>query len=86
MTPISPAARCTNDSGSPARQLGRSLPIVTLEDEDGFLNIVVRPDVYVRYRKVLRSTAFIIVEGIIEQQGLVTNVVAREIRAMIKMV
>lgn len=46
-------------------------------------DIVVHTDVYVRYRKVLRGTAFIIVEGIIERQGLVTNVVAREIRPMV---
>jgi hypothetical protein len=45
---------------------------------------VVRPDVYVRYRKVLRGTSLIIVEGVVERQGTVTNVVARETRPIIK--
>jgi error-prone DNA polymerase len=58
---------------------------VTLEDEEGFLNIVVRPDVYVRYRKVLRESSFLIVEGYVEKQGIVTNVVAREIRPLVRM-
>jgi error-prone DNA polymerase len=55
---------------------------ITLEDEEGFLNIVVRPDVYVRFRKVVRGAAFLIVEGVVERQGLVTNVVAQVIRSL----
>lgn len=57
---------------------------ITLEDENGFLNIVVRPNVYVRYRKVIRETAFLIVEGDIERQGLIVNIVARELRPMMR--
>jgi error-prone DNA polymerase len=55
---------------------------ITLEDESGFLNIVVRPDVYVRFRKVVRGTAFLLVEGVIERQGIVANVVAQVIRPL----
>jgi DNA polymerase III alpha subunit len=58
---------------------------VTLEDEEGFLNIVVRPDVFMRYRKVLRDSSFLIVDGYVERQGIVTNVIAREIRPLARM-
>ncbi len=57
---------------------------ITLEDENGFLNIVVRPNVYVRYRKVIRETAFLIVEGDVERQGLIVNIVARELRPIMR--
>jgi error-prone DNA polymerase len=48
---------------------------ITLEDEDGFVNIVVRPNVYPKYRTTLRTQPLLIVDGEIQRQGAVINVV-----------
>jgi error-prone DNA polymerase len=49
---------------------------ITLEDEFGFINVVVRPDIYARYRKVWREHPLLIVDGKVQKQGQVTNLVA----------
>ena len=36
---------------------------ITLEDEDGLVNLIVRPKVYERYRDALRGAPFLLVEG-----------------------
>lgn len=49
---------------------------MTLEDEHGFINVVVRPAIYTRYREVLRESVLFIVEGQVQKQGNVVNLVA----------
>jgi error-prone DNA polymerase len=55
---------------------------LTLEDEDGFLNIVIRPKIYPRYRTLLRTTALLLVEGEVQRQDSVINVVLADARAV----
>ena len=47
-----------------------------MEDEDGLMNVIVKPDVYQRYYKVLRNCFLLIVEGKIQRQGGILNVLA----------
>ncbi len=42
---------------------------VTLEDEEGLVNLIVRPDVYERCREVLRNTPLLWVEGRLQREG-----------------
>jgi error-prone DNA polymerase len=49
---------------------------ITLEDEDGMMNIIVRPAIYARYRRVLHSARLLLVDGVVEQANGVTNVMA----------
>ena len=49
---------------------------ITMEDEDGLMNVIVKPDVYGRYYKVLRNCFLLIVEGTIQKQGGILNVLA----------
>ncbi len=49
---------------------------ITLEDEEGLMNVIVRPDVYERYYKVLRNCILLIVEGTIQKQPGILNVLA----------
>ncbi|MEJ2211662.1 MAG: error-prone DNA polymerase, partial [Anaerolineae bacterium] len=42
---------------------------LTLEDEEGLVNLVVRPDVYERYREALRSAPLLWVEGQVQREG-----------------
>jgi error-prone DNA polymerase len=49
---------------------------ITMEDEDGLMNVVVRPAVYERYYRVLRNSLLLIVEGTIQKQPGILNVLA----------
>jgi len=55
---------------------------ITLEDEYGFINVVVRPDIYARYRKVWREMPLLVVSGEVQKQGQVTNLVAAAVSAL----
>jgi len=49
---------------------------VTLEDETGIANLIVRPDVYERYRPAARHAGLLQAEGRVEKQGKVIHVLA----------
>jgi error-prone DNA polymerase len=49
---------------------------ITMEDEDGLMNVIVKPDVYQQYYKVLRNCFLLIVEGTIQKQSGILNVLA----------
>jgi error-prone DNA polymerase len=42
---------------------------ITLEDEEGLVNLVVRPNVYKRYREALRNAPLLWVEGRLQRDG-----------------
>jgi error-prone DNA polymerase len=50
----------------------------TMEDESGLINIIIRPDIYERYRPVAREEPAVIVEGILQKQDGTINVLARK--------
>jgi len=52
----------------------KGMCFITLEDEHGFVNVVITPDVYERYRRTIRTSLFLLVHGKIERAGKVTNV------------
>ncbi len=43
---------------------------ITLEDETGFSNFVVMPDVFEKYRAVINQNDFLIIKGIFEERGM----------------
>jgi error-prone DNA polymerase len=49
---------------------------VTLEDEFGMVNVIVAPDVVARYRRVWRRTPLLAVQGSVQRQGPVVNLLA----------
>lgn len=52
---------------------------LTLEDEDGLLNVVIKPDVYEKYRMVVRMEPLIVVEGVVQKKGELVNIIARKV-------
>jgi len=40
--------------------------LITMEDEDGLMNVIVKPGVFQQYYKVLRNCFLLIVEGTIQ--------------------
>jgi error-prone DNA polymerase len=55
---------------------------LTLEDEHGFINVIVRPAVYAKYRKVVRQSPLLLVQGEVQQESEVTNVLTVRISVL----
>ncbi len=49
----------------------------TLEDETGLVNVIIRPDIYQKYRPIARDEPAVIVEGVIQKDEGHINVLAR---------
>jgi len=52
---------------------------VTLEDETGIVNLIIRPDVYERYRPAARYAGLLQADGYVEKQGKVVHVMAKRL-------
>jgi error-prone DNA polymerase len=52
---------------------------LTLEDETGIVNVIVRPDIYETYRRPIRSSSTLIVEGTLQKEGGCIDVLAKRI-------
>ena len=55
-------------------ETARGIVFVSLEDETGIANLVVMPDVYERFRPIVRGSPFLVARGRVERNGLVVNV------------
>jgi error-prone DNA polymerase len=60
----------------------RGTVFLALEDETGLVNVTLWPDTWARLRGVVRRHALLLVDGALQREGQVVNVVAREIRAL----
>jgi error-prone DNA polymerase len=54
----------------------KGFAFLTLEDEEGMLNIIIKPDVYQRYRQIFKLEPLILVQGTIQRQHDVLNIIA----------
>ncbi|MGB6062585.1 MAG: error-prone DNA polymerase [Candidatus Aquilonibacter sp.] len=50
---------------------------LTIEDETGLVNVIVRPDVYERYRRVIRTASMIVIEGVLQKEQGTIDLLAR---------
>ncbi len=55
---------------------------LTLEDETGIANIIVRPDLFARDRLVIIDEPFLVVEGVLQNQDGVTSIRAEQVQGM----
>jgi error-prone DNA polymerase len=55
---------------------------IALEDESGMINVTVRPNVYQRFRALLHRSPLLVVDGTLQVEGEVLNVVARRLRSV----
>ena len=69
-TPVAPSLQ---QAASPT---AKGFVFITMEDEDVLNDVFVRPDVHQRYYKVLRNCFLLIVEGTIQKQRGILNVLA----------
>lgn len=56
---------------------------VSLEDEFGFINVIIRPQVYERFRRTIRQEKLLLVEGIVQREHAVINLVAESFRPLL---
>ena len=47
---------------------------MTIEDETGIANLIIRPQIYERYRSAARHGVIVMAEGRVERQGEVVHV------------
>jgi error-prone DNA polymerase len=52
----------------------KNVVFITLEDETGFANFVVLPDMFERYREAITQNDFLIIRGIFEERGMLKAV------------
>ncbi|HLI94748.1 MAG TPA: DNA polymerase III subunit alpha [Candidatus Baltobacteraceae bacterium] len=52
---------------------------LTLEDETGLVNVIVRPDVYEKFRRTIRQSNTLIIEGQLQKESGCIDVLARKI-------
>ena len=57
----------------------KNFVFIALEDETGMINVTVRPQVYTAYRALLHWHPLLVIDGTLQVEGEVLNVVARRI-------
>lgn len=55
---------------------------LTLEDETGISNVIVRPDLFDRYRTVIVGEPFLLIEGVLQQQDGVVSIRADRLQSI----
>jgi error-prone DNA polymerase len=55
---------------------------LTLEDEEGLLNIVLKPHIYQKYRYLVRTEPLIVVEGVLQKRDGIVNIVAERLATL----
>ena len=64
----------------------RGTVFLALEDETGMVNVTLWPDTWQRLRSVVRRHALLLVDGDLQREGNVVNVVAREATPLVEAV
>ena len=57
----------------------KNFVFIALEDETGMINVTLRPDVYQAHRAVLHRSPLLVIDGTLQVEGEVLNVVARRL-------
>jgi error-prone DNA polymerase len=57
---------------------------LTAEDEDGMINVIIRPGVYAHapYRRIIRNAPIVVVEGKLQREGDIINVLCSKVKMM----
>jgi len=59
-------------------QTAKGYLFVLIEDEEGPINTIVKPEIYERFRSTLRMEPFILVRGRLQKDGATLNIIVRE--------
>jgi len=59
---------------------------MTIEDESGIANLVIRPSIYERYRRAIRNSTAVVAWGKIERQGQVIHILVNRASNLVDVV
>ncbi|MFN8629719.1 MAG: PHP domain-containing protein [Chloroflexota bacterium] len=62
----------------------RGTVFLALEDETGMVNVTLWPDTWQKWRSIVRRHALILVEGDLQREGDVVNVIARRVQPLVE--
>jgi error-prone DNA polymerase len=62
----------------------RGTVFLALEDETGMVNVTLWPDTWARLRGVVRRNALLVVDGTLQRESNVANVVAHDARPLVE--
>ncbi|MEO7144913.1 MAG: error-prone DNA polymerase [Bryobacteraceae bacterium] len=62
-------------------QTAKGFVFLSLEDETGIVNIILKPDVFARLRATVLSHAYLVVDGVLQNQRGAISVKAHDVRA-----
>ena len=54
----------------------KGVHFLTLEDSEGLMDVVVKPDIYARYRPVIRTEPLLVIEGLVQRQERIVSLLA----------
>ncbi|MGH7042337.1 MAG: OB-fold nucleic acid binding domain-containing protein, partial [Acetobacteraceae bacterium] len=57
----------------------RGVLFITIEDETGFANLVVWPDLFERQRRLILSAGMLAARGLVQREGAVVHVIVRDL-------
>ncbi len=60
----------------------KGMVFLTLEDEDGLINVIVKPQVYKRYRQVIKFEPLVVVDGKLRKGDGTASIVAQRFKAL----
>ena len=60
----------------------KNFVFIALEDETGMINVTLRPDVYQAHRALLHRHPLLVIDGRLQVEGAVLNVIARRLRSV----
>jgi error-prone DNA polymerase len=55
---------------------------ITLEDETGLANLIIRPDLYEKERAFLRGSSSLLAGGVVQREGKASSLLARWVKAL----
>ncbi len=55
---------------------------LSLEDESGLVDIILKPTVYDRYKSLLRGRSLLLVQGVIQRQGRAVSLLGDVVQAL----
>ena len=62
----------------------KGILFMSLEDESGLLDLVVKPPVYERLRPVLRGEPLVLVEGVVQRAGRVASLLVADVQPLVR--
>jgi error-prone DNA polymerase len=55
---------------------------LTIEDEDGLLNVILKPEVYHQHRYLVRTESLLLIDGTLQRRDGISNILAEQLASL----